>query len=186
MYGRVRNEETMSYLTWIWLWKLSKLLFFLNFTANPIIYNILSTKFRRSCRRLFQIHRSISLISTSSRKASISSYLYSSIYKNRRRQSSLRNNQSQLYRSHRSNKPISLSRNIVNSNPTISLMSNETNNISNNGREQIAFTENDNRDLETIANKEEIPISAINSGKRSQHPFQVLCEEDEEYESTME
>ncbi|CAF1682861.1 unnamed protein product, partial [Adineta ricciae] len=23
MYGRVRNEETMSYLTWIWLWKLS-------------------------------------------------------------------------------------------------------------------------------------------------------------------
>ena len=64
-------------------------------------------------------------------------------------------------------------------------MSNETNNISNNGREQMAFTENDNRDLETIANKEEIPISAINNGKRSQHPFQVLCEEDEEYESTM-
>lgn len=36
MYGRVRNEETMSYLTWIWMWKLSKLLFFLNFTANPV------------------------------------------------------------------------------------------------------------------------------------------------------
>ncbi len=36
MYGRVRNEETMPHLVWIWLWKLSKLLFFLNFTANPV------------------------------------------------------------------------------------------------------------------------------------------------------
>lgn len=36
MYARVRNEETMSHLAWIWLWKLSKLLFFLNFTANPV------------------------------------------------------------------------------------------------------------------------------------------------------
>ncbi|CAF5139616.1 unnamed protein product, partial [Rotaria sp. Silwood1] len=39
MYLRVRNEDTMPHLVWIWLWKLSKLLFFLNFTANPIIYN---------------------------------------------------------------------------------------------------------------------------------------------------
>jgi len=37
MYGRVRNENIMSHLAWIWLWKLSKLLFFLNFTANPVI-----------------------------------------------------------------------------------------------------------------------------------------------------
>ena len=36
MYAPVRNEETMSYMTWIWIWKLSKLLFFLNFTANPV------------------------------------------------------------------------------------------------------------------------------------------------------
>ena len=36
MYARVRNEETMPHITWIWLWKLSKLLFFLNFTANPV------------------------------------------------------------------------------------------------------------------------------------------------------
>jgi len=37
MYARVRNEEIMPHLAWIWLWKLSKLLFFLNFTANPVI-----------------------------------------------------------------------------------------------------------------------------------------------------
>jgi hypothetical protein len=37
MYVRVRNEDTMPHLAWIWLWKLSKLLFFLNFTANPVI-----------------------------------------------------------------------------------------------------------------------------------------------------
>jgi hypothetical protein len=37
MYGRVRNENIMSHLAWIWLWKLSKLLFFLNFTANPVV-----------------------------------------------------------------------------------------------------------------------------------------------------
>jgi hypothetical protein len=39
MYGRVRNENIMSHLAWIWLWKLSKLLFFLNFTANPVVKN---------------------------------------------------------------------------------------------------------------------------------------------------
>jgi hypothetical protein len=38
MYGRVRNEATMPHLAWIWIWKLSKLLFFLNFTANPVKY----------------------------------------------------------------------------------------------------------------------------------------------------
>lgn len=36
MYGRVRNEAIMPQLAWIWLWKLSKLLFFVNFTANPV------------------------------------------------------------------------------------------------------------------------------------------------------
>lgn len=36
MYGRVRNEAIMSHLAWIWIWKLSKLLFFINFTANPV------------------------------------------------------------------------------------------------------------------------------------------------------
>jgi 7 transmembrane receptor (rhodopsin family) len=36
MYKRVRNEATMPHLAWLWLWKLSKLLFFLNFTANPV------------------------------------------------------------------------------------------------------------------------------------------------------
>lgn len=36
MHIRVRNENIMSHLTWLWLWKLSKLLFFLNFTANPV------------------------------------------------------------------------------------------------------------------------------------------------------
>jgi 7 transmembrane receptor (rhodopsin family) len=36
MYVRVQNEETMPHLAWLWLWKLSKLLFFLNFTANPV------------------------------------------------------------------------------------------------------------------------------------------------------
>lgn len=39
MYGRVRNETVMPHLTWIWIWKLSKLLFFLNFTANPVWSN---------------------------------------------------------------------------------------------------------------------------------------------------
>ena len=37
MYARVQNAETMPHLVWLWLWKLSKLLFFLNFTANPVI-----------------------------------------------------------------------------------------------------------------------------------------------------
>lgn len=36
MYVRVRNDNVMSHLTWIWIWKLSKLLFFMNFTANPV------------------------------------------------------------------------------------------------------------------------------------------------------
>lgn len=36
MYVQVQNENTMSQLTWIWLWKLSKALFFINFTANPV------------------------------------------------------------------------------------------------------------------------------------------------------
>lgn len=36
MYIRVRNEEAMPQIAWIWLWNLSKLLFFLNFTANPV------------------------------------------------------------------------------------------------------------------------------------------------------
>ena len=36
MYVRVQNEDTMPHLVWLWLWKLSKLLFFLNFTANPV------------------------------------------------------------------------------------------------------------------------------------------------------
>ncbi|CAF2620082.1 unnamed protein product [Rotaria sp. Silwood2] len=100
MYLRVRNEETMPHLVWIWLWKLSKLLFFLNFTANPIIYNILSTKFRRSCRRLLQIHRSSSFGANSSRKTSVTSYLYSSIYKNRRQLSNSLSNQQQFPYNH--------------------------------------------------------------------------------------
>lgn len=37
MYARVQNVETMPHLVWLWIWKLSKLLFFLNFTANPVI-----------------------------------------------------------------------------------------------------------------------------------------------------
>jgi hypothetical protein len=37
MYLRVQSAEIMPQLAWIWLWKLSKLLFFLNFTANPVI-----------------------------------------------------------------------------------------------------------------------------------------------------
>jgi hypothetical protein len=41
MYIRVRNENIMSHLAWIWLWKLSKLLFFLNFTANPVTKKII-------------------------------------------------------------------------------------------------------------------------------------------------
>lgn len=36
MYIHVRNAEILSHLAWIWLWKLSKLLFFINFTANPV------------------------------------------------------------------------------------------------------------------------------------------------------
>ena len=36
MYVHIQNEEIMPHLVWIWLWKLSKLLFFLNFTANPV------------------------------------------------------------------------------------------------------------------------------------------------------
>ena len=36
MYFPMRKDEIMGQLTWIWLWKLSKLLFFLNFTANPV------------------------------------------------------------------------------------------------------------------------------------------------------
>ncbi len=41
MYERVQNEKVMPHLAWIWLWKLSKLLFFLNFTANPVIQNMI-------------------------------------------------------------------------------------------------------------------------------------------------
>ncbi|CAF1003951.1 unnamed protein product [Adineta steineri] len=174
MYGRVRNEEIMAHLTWIWLWKLSKLLFFLNFTANPIIYNILSTKFRRSCRRLFQIHRSLSAISNSSRKASISSYLYSSIYKKSRRQSSSRNNPNLINQNYRLNKKLSLKRNIVDSNPMISLMNNNIN-------KPIIYNDSESRDLVTIGSNEEIPITTItNNTKRSQHIFQVLNEEEDE------
>ncbi|UJR26726.1 hypothetical protein I4U23_008041 [Adineta vaga] len=185
MYRRVRNQETMPYLTWIWLWKLSKLLFFLNFTANPIIYNILSTKFRRSCRRLFQIHRSTSLISTSSRKTSISSYFYSSIYKNRQRHSSLHNQQNQFYPSNRLSKLSSSLRSTVNSNPINSSITND-NNINNNGKEQIISNDNEIRDFVTNGSTEEILLSTLNNNKRSQHTFQVLCEEDEEFESTMD
>lgn len=36
MHVRVRNHEFMSHLAWIWVWKLSKLLFFVNFTVNPV------------------------------------------------------------------------------------------------------------------------------------------------------
>ena len=36
MYVRVQSQEFMSHLAWIWLWKLSKLLFFINFTVNPV------------------------------------------------------------------------------------------------------------------------------------------------------
>jgi hypothetical protein len=42
MYVRVQNEETMPHLVWLWLWKLSKLLFFLNFTANPVRQHVRS------------------------------------------------------------------------------------------------------------------------------------------------
>ncbi|CAF1042064.1 unnamed protein product [Rotaria sp. Silwood1] len=187
MYGRVRNEETMPHLAWIWIWKLSKLLFFLNFTANPIIYNILSTKFRRSCRRLFQIHRSIDSTSMQSRKTSITSYLYSSIYKSRRRQSSLHNNQVQYsqnknhhFSSRHMNKKLSLTRCIMDSNQVISLMNNNNNNISNNGKEQININETESRDLVTTGSNEEIIFPTLNNTKRSQQPFQVLTEEDDE------
>ncbi|CAF1152500.1 unnamed protein product [Rotaria magnacalcarata] len=183
MYGRVRNEDVMSYVAWIWLWKLSKLLFFLNFTANPIIYNILSTKFRRSCRRLFQIHRSRGLVSTPSRKTSITSYLYSSIYKSRRRQSSLHNsslpnsqNKNNIYNPSRPiTKKLSLTRSVIDSNQMISLMNN------NNGKEQINIIESESRDLVTIGNNEEILFSTLtNNGRLSQKPFQVLTEEADE------
>ncbi|CAF3026482.1 unnamed protein product [Rotaria socialis] len=184
MYGRVRNEEVMSYVAWIWLWKLSKLLFFLNFTANPIIYNILSTKFRRSCRRLFQIHRSRRPVSTPSRKTSITSYLYSSIYKSRRRQNSLLNsslqnsqNKNNIYNPSRPiTKKLSLTRSVIDSNQMISLMNNN-----NNGKEQINIIESESRDLVTVGNNEEILFPTLtNNGKLSQKPFQVLTEEDDE------
>ncbi|CAF1015922.1 unnamed protein product [Adineta steineri] len=129
MYGRIQNVETMPHLVWIWLWKLSKLLFFLNFTANPIIYNILSTKFRRSCRRLLQIHRSISFGTNSSRKTSITSYLYLSIYKKSHRQSSLQNTQQQYPYNH--HQKFNLIR---------------------------AHYDSDNRDLVTVGNNEDIFI----------------------------
>jgi hypothetical protein len=54
MYVRVQNEETMPHLVWLWLWKLSKLLFFLNFTANPVRSNLLVT-FDRCSSRSFTI-----------------------------------------------------------------------------------------------------------------------------------
>ncbi|CAF1468892.1 unnamed protein product [Rotaria sp. Silwood1] len=131
MYLRVRNEDTMPHLVWIWLWKLSKLLFFLNFTANPIIYNILSTKFRRSCRRLLlQIHCSSNFRTNSSRKTSVTSYLYSSIYKNRRNKNNSINNQQQ-YSSNHYHQKLNLTR--------LSL-------------------DSDNRDLVTVGNNEEIFI----------------------------
>jgi len=48
----------------------------------------LSTKFRRSCRRLLQISRPLTIATTdSSRKTSVTSYLYSSVSKNRSRKS---------------------------------------------------------------------------------------------------
>ncbi|UJR22374.1 hypothetical protein I4U23_025436 [Adineta vaga] len=129
MYRHVRNVEVMPQLAWIWIWKLSKLLFFLNFTANPIIYNILSTKFRRSCRRYLQINRSLSFATNSSRKTSITSFLYLSLYKNRRRQSSLQNTQQQYPYNHH------LKFNLMR-----------------------AHYDSDNRDLVTVGNNEEIFI----------------------------
>ncbi|CAF1329007.1 unnamed protein product [Rotaria sordida] len=202
MYVRVRNIEIMPHVAWIWLWKLSKLLFFLNLTANPIIYNILSTKFRRSCRRLFQIHRSIGPTSTSSRKTSITSYLYSSIYKNRRRHSNLPNNQVQYsqnknhhFTSRHMNTKLSLTRYIIDSNQMISVMNNNNNNninninnnnnnninnINNNGKEQINIHDTESRDLVTVGSNEEIIFPTVNNIRRSQQLFQVLTEEDDE------
>ena len=49
MYVRVRNEDTMPHLTWIWIWKLSKLLFFLNFTANPVRKTKKKFKDKKTC-----------------------------------------------------------------------------------------------------------------------------------------
>ncbi|CAF3002296.1 unnamed protein product [Rotaria sp. Silwood2] len=160
---------------------------FLHIRNEEIIESnyLLSTKFRRSCRRLFQIHRSKGSTSIASRKTSITSYLYSSIYKNRRRQSSLQNNQVQYsqnknlrFPSRHMNKKLSLTRSIIDSNQMISLMNN--NNISNNGKEQININESESRDLVTIGSNEETIFPTLINTKRSPQTFQVLTEEDDE------
>jgi hypothetical protein len=130
----------------------------------------------------------MSTISSSSRKTSITSYLYSSIYKNRRRQSSLHNPQQQYSHNinhhypYNLNKKLSLTRSIVDSNQISLLMNtiNNNNNNNQNGKEQINNIDSESRDFVTVGSNEDIFIPTLNNTKRVQQPFQVLSEEDDE------
>ena len=143
----------------------------------------MSTKFRRSCRRIFQIHRPIGDTLSPLHRGSLTSYLYLSIYKDCRRQSSVRDTQLHHRRcknhhcsSRHMNKNVSLTHRFIDPNQT-NLLSN--NNINNNGKEQSSMDDSQSRDLVTIKSNEEIPIPTSNNTIDSQRPFQVLNEEDE-------
>jgi len=128
----------------------------------------------------------MSTISSSSRKTSITSYLYSSIYKNRRRQSSLHNPQQPYSHNinnhypYNLNKKLSLTRSIIDSNQISLLMNNINNNNNQNGKEQINNIDSESREFVTVGSHEDIFIPTLTNTKRVQQPFQVLNEEDDE------
>lgn len=116
-------------------------------------------------------------MSSTSRKTSITSYLYSSIYRNRRRQNSSQNptqqycqNKNDIFVAHHKSKRISLKRMSLDCNQAIMSMNNNL------GKEQIIFNDSESRDLVTVGSNEEILIPVLNT-KRSCQSFQVLTEE---------
>jgi len=131
----------------------------------------------------------LSIVTDSSRKTSITSYLYSSIYKNRRRQSSLHNPQQPYSHNinhhypYNLNKKLSLTRSIIDSNQISLLMNtinNNNNNNNQNGKEQINNIDSESREFVTVGSHEDIFIPTLTNTKRVQQPFQVLNEEDDE------
>ena len=134
-------------------------------------------------------------MSSTSRKASITSYLYSSIYKNRRQPSSLHNQQQTPLGNnlnphypayHYLNKKISLTRSIMDCNQINFLMNNLNQNNLNNGKEASNQNiDSESRDFVTVGSNEDIYLPTLNNPKRiAQQSFQVLSEEDDENIST--
>lgn len=132
-------------------------------------------------------------MSLASRKTSITSYLYSSIYKNRRRQNSLRNsslkslqNKNRPSITQQTNKKLSSTRSVNDSNQMILFMNNNNcnhnhnHNTNQNGKEPTIINDSESRDMVTVGSNEEVFFPTFNNTKRSQNPFQVLTEENDE------